>query len=116
MAYYSLPLKRNNVKDIPQKNCYITICSYSDNSFKPKGKKATKEETENKRKCLADHLETTNRLNTGTFNMYNNSIDADDILSSSYTRLIKDFGNNIVYKIKPIASREDRSGYNSRTR
>jgi len=117
MAYYSLPLERNNVKDIPSKNCYITLCPYPDNYLKPeKGKKMTKEDVNTKKKCIANHNETIKQLDTGTFNMYNNSIDADDVLNSTYVGLIKDFGNNTVYKIKPILSREDRSGYDSRTR
>ena len=45
MAFYSLPLEKNNVK-VPEEYCYLVIVKYQDDNFKPsKGKKLSAEES-----------------------------------------------------------------------
>jgi len=112
MSFYSLPLKGTNEK-IPVERCYLSIALYSENSFKPKDgkKRLTKEEIKSKNERIFEQTETLKRLDSGYMNLYNRTIEADNILSTSFPKLDKDFDKYIVYRIEPTLSREETQSY-----
>lgn len=112
MGFYSLPIERKYV-EVPNEYCYLTIVKYPDDYFKPKdGKKLTKQEIKDKKEHLIKQEETIRQLDSGYCNLYNNNISLSTIFDSFFTSYLDKF-SAIVYKIKPLASYKNRSGWSS---
>ena len=117
MAFYSLPLEKYNVK-VPLENCYLTLCKYGENHFKPQKdkKKLSADELKEKNKNLKQQQDTIKQLDSGYCNLYNCKFTLDTIYNSSFTTYLYDYDNYIIYKIKPLASNEVRNNYSYLTR
>lgn len=115
MSFYSLPLKRYSV-EVPKEFCYLTICKYTDDSFKPNnGKKMTSEELKLKKEKLIKQEKTIRQLNTGYCNLYNNKIELSTIFNSFFTSYVfGDTKNRIFYKIQPLTSSKNNGSYYSK--
>lgn len=113
MSFYSLPLEKHNVK-VPLENCYLVLCKYGENHFKPQKdkKKLSADEIKEKNKCLKEQQDTIKVLDSGYCNLHNRKITLDTIYDSSFTSYLFDYDNYIIYKIKPLASNELRNNYN----
>lgn len=116
-SFHFLPLEKNNAK-IPDENCYIVLVKYTDNHFQPqKGKKKlTTEETKNKKELMQKQQDTLKQLDTGYCNLHNRKIELSSIFNSIFTGYLEDCDNNIVYKIKPLASYEIPRNYDNKKR
>jgi hypothetical protein len=112
MAFYSLPLEKHNVK-IPPENCYLVLCKYGDNHFKPQKdkKKLSADELKEKKKKLQEQQDTIKVLDSGHCNLHNRKITLDTIYNSFFTSYLYDYDNYIIYKIKPLASNEVKNTY-----
>jgi len=115
MAYYSLPLEKNNAK-ISEEYCYLVLAKYTDKNFQPeKGKKKlTAQESKEKKEKLIAQTETIKQLDTGYCNLHNHKIDLSSILDSFFVGYMRDYENYIIYKIQPLASYERSRSYDSR--
>jgi len=116
MAFYSLPLEKNNV-DIPPEYCYLVLKQYSEDDFKPqqdKNKptknKLTSQELKDKKESILKQQNTINQLDTGYCNLHNRKHDLETILSSFFISHL-DNSNCLIYKIQPLASYKNKSGY-----
>jgi hypothetical protein len=112
MSFYSLPLEKHNVK-IPLENCYLVLCKYGDNHFKPQKdkKKLSADELKEKKKKLQEQQDTIKVLDSGHCNLHNRKITLGTIYDSSFASYLYDYDNYIIYKIKPLASNEVRNNY-----
>ena len=115
MAFYSLPLEKNNAK-ISEEYCYLVLAKYTDKNFQPeKGKKKlTAQELKEKKERLLAQTETIKQLDTGYCNLHNHKIDLSSILDSFFVGYLRDYENYIIYKIQPLASYEKSRSYDSR--
>jgi len=116
MAIYSLPLEKNNV-DIPPEYCYLALKQYSENDFiKPQQdknkptKKLTSQELKDKKESILRQQNTIKQLDTGYCNLHNCKYDLDTILNSFFISHL-DNSNCLIYKIQPLASYKNRTGY-----
>jgi hypothetical protein len=116
-SFHFLPLEKNNVK-IPDEYCYIVIVKYTENHFQPqKGKKKlTAEENKNKKELIQKQQDTLKQLDAGYCNLHNRKIELSSIFDSIFTRYPYDCDNNIIYKIKPLASYEISRNYDNKKR
>jgi len=116
MAFYSLPLEKNNVK-VPEEYCYLVIVKYQEDNFKPsKGKKLSAEESKNKKGKLLAQQETIKQLDTGYCNIHNRKIELSTIFDSFFVGYLDKYDNHLIYKIKPLASNEISKSYDSQKR
>ena len=116
MAFYSLPLEKNNVK-VPEEYCYLVIVKYQEDNFKPsKGKKLSAEESKNKKGKLLAQQETIKQLDTGYCNIHNRKIELSTIFDSFFVGYLDKYDNHLIYKIKPLASNEISKNYDSQKR
>ena len=116
MAFYSLPLEKNNVK-VPEEDCYLVIVKYQEDNFKPsKGKKLSAEESKNKKEKFLSQQETIKQLDTGYCNLHNRKIELSTIFDSFFVGYLDKYDNYIIYKIKPLASNEISKSYDSQKR
>lgn len=115
MSYHYLPTERRNDK-IPKEYLYLKISKYSDEHFKPSEgkKKLTKEQTDDKMKCIHNQNTTFERLSTGYFNSYNTGIELKSIISGFSPLEDSDFDRATVYRIDPSACIKSRNGYTDR--
>jgi len=115
MAYYSLPLERNNAK-ISEEYCYLVLAKYTDKNFQPQKdkKKLTAEESKNKKGKLLTQQETIKQLDTGYCNLHNHKIELSSIFDSFFAGYLRDYENYIIYKIQPLASYEKSRSYDLR--
>jgi len=116
MAIYSLPLEKNNV-DIPPEFCYLVLKQYSEDDFiKPQQdknkptKKLTSQELKDKKESILKQQNTINKLDSGYCNLHNRKHDLETILSSFFISHL-DNSNCLIYKIQPLASYKNKSGY-----
>ena len=117
MAIYSLPLEKNNV-DIPPEYCYLVLKQYSEDDFikpqqdknKPTKKKLTSQELKDKKESILKQQNTINQLDTGYCNLHNRKYDLETILNSFFISHLDNI-NCLIYKIQPIASYKNKSGY-----
>jgi len=115
MAIYSLPLEKNNV-DIPPEYCYLVLKQYSEDDFKPQKdknkptKKLTSQELKDKKESILKQQNTIKQLDTGYCNLYNRKYDLETILNSFFISHL-DNSNCLIYKIQPLASYKNKSGY-----
>jgi len=117
MAIYSLPLEKNNV-DIPPEFCYLVLKQYSEDDFikpqqdknKPTKKKLTSQELKDKKDAIIKQKDTINQLDTGYCNLHNRKHDLETILNSFFISHL-DNSNCLIYKIQPLASYKNKSGY-----
>ena len=118
MAIYSLPLEKNNV-NIPPEYCYLVLKQYSEDDFKPQKdknkptKKLTSQELKDKKESILKQQNTIKQLDTGYCNLHNRKHDLETILSSFFVPYLDD-DNCLIYKIQPLASYKNRTGYNPR--
>ena len=116
MAFYSLPLEKNNVK-VPEEYCYLVIVKYQEDNFKPsKGKKLSAEESKNKKEKFLSQQETIKQLDTGYCNLHNRKIELSTIFDSFFVGYLDKYDNHLIYKIKPLASNEISKSYDSQKR
>ena len=115
MAFYSLPLEKNNTK-MSEEYCYLVIAKYTDKNFQPEkgNKKLTAQELKDKKDKLQAQSETIKQLDTGYCNLHNRKIDLSSIFDSFFTGYLRDYENYIIYKIQPLASHERSRSYDSR--
>ena len=111
MAFYSLPLIKNNV-DIPPEFCYLVLKQYSEDDFKPQKdkKKLTSQELKDKKESILRQQNTIKQLDTGYCNLHNHKHDLETILSSFFISHL-DNNNCLIYKIQPLASYKNKTGY-----
>jgi len=113
MAFYLLPLEKNNVK-ISDEYCYLVLAKYTDKNFQPqKGKRLTAQEVKEKKDCIQAQTETIKQLDTGYCNLHNHKIELSSIFDSFFTGYLRDYENYIIYKIQPLASYERSRSYDS---
>jgi len=112
MAFYSLPLERNNAK-ISEEYCYLVLAKYQDNHFQPQKdkKKLTAQESKDKKEKVLAQTETIKQLDTGYCNLHNHKIELSSIFDSWFSGYLMDFENYIIYKIQPLASYERSRSY-----
>jgi len=113
MSFYSLPIERYNIK-VPEEYCYLVIRKYTDKNFQPQDdkKKLSSQELKEKKERLINQQNTIKQLETGYCNLYNNKIKLDNINGSFFVSYLED-ENELIYKIKPVASREIRENHYS---
>jgi len=118
MAIYSLPLEKNNV-DIPPEYCYLVLKQYSEDDFikpqqdknKPTKKKLTSQELKDKKESILKQQNTIKQLDTGYCNLHNRKYDLETIFSPFFISHL-DNSSCLIYKIQPLASYKNRTGYN----
>lgn len=111
MSWHSLPIDRHKV-EVPKENCYIVIHRFGDDYLKPKDKKLTKQEINERKENLLKQENTIRQLETGYCNLYNNKIQLDTIFDSCFVTDLED-DNAIIYRIEPLTSNSESKSYNN---